>query len=331
MDDRDEFRFFRSLPLFESLDDSVLEKLTHVAQEVRYETNEAVFEEGDEGDSLCFIVEGSVVVQKRLEGESERFRDLAVCEAGDIIGEMALFDNKPRAATVRARTPLIMLQIYRRDFETFLDQDSVSATAMLGGLISMQSSRMREALRQLVTVFELVHIVASAQEMQTLATQVAERLKGVIVQANAIAFCLWSPYHEACEVLHLAGAASDDASALSVALDGPVADMLRAHADPFDITPLADDHPIGRLFAVGPRDHIMLAPLRHGEALLGYILLVGRAAPFTAMQRLLVGAVAAPVASAIVNARYAQDEVSRGRLAAARAQSSVPRGYSRPR
>ena len=326
MDDAEEVRHFREMALLASLSDEVLEKLALIAQEEIYGPEEVVFEEGAEGDSMCFIIEGTVVVQKRIDDEGERYKDVAVSEQGDIIGEMALFDRKPRSATVRARGPVRVLTIYRRDFEKFLREDSASASAILGGLLSLQNRRLREALAQNVTMFELVNIIATVQDVRELAQQVTERLQASIRQCDAGAFCYWSPYTDDCEVLAVKGASLEEAGVLSISREGPIAQMLREKAgEPFEVGPLEDEHPVRRLFHLGDRDTLLATSLMHGRTLLGFMLLVGREQPFSSSQRLMVAAVAAPVASAIVNARYASDEQARGRLQAAKAASSRPR------
>lgn len=329
MDDEEEVKHFREMPILRALSDEVLEKLARIAQEEVYAADEVVFEEGADGDSMCFIIDGTVVIQKRIDEASGRWKDLAISEAGDIIGEMALFDLKPRSATVRARGPVRVLTIYRRDFEKFLREDSVSASAILGGLLSMQNQRLRNAIAQNVTMFELVNIIATVQDVRELAHQVIERLVASIGHCNAGAFCYWSPYVDECEVLDVKGASLDDAGVLSISRDGPVADVLREkHGEPFVIGPFEADHPVRRLFAVKDDDTILVTALSHAGTLLGFVLLVGRGLPFSSAQRLLVAAVAAPVASAIVNARYASDEQARGRLEAARAARAA-RGVPR--
>lgn len=74
-----------------------------------YSAGEAVFRQGDPGDSLHIIRSGSVTVSQRIGG-----RDvvLTYVPAGHYIGEMALLADMPRAATVRAavRTETIRIE-----------------------------------------------------------------------------------------------------------------------------------------------------------------------------------------------------------------------------
>lgn len=317
MADESNLQRLRAVPALNRLDDGVLAQLTRLAREERHDAGATIFTEGEAGDSMCFILEGQVVVQKRLDSDG-RVKDIAICDAGDIIGEMALFDNKPRAASVLARGEVHLLKIYRADFERFLQHDSTSASAILGGLLALQNQRLREATSENVTLYELVHIVASVRDVRDLATQVTDRLLSSLAQVDAGAFCHWTPYHDTCEVLTVRGASSADAAVLSISRTGPIARALRENLEPFSPGPLEPDHPVRRLFRIEARDHMLAVGLTHGDDLLGYIVLIGRGTPFTSSQRIVLSAVAAPVASALMNSRYATDEQARERLQAAR-------------
>lgn len=60
-----------------------------------------LFEEGDPGDALFFILSGSFEVLKREDGSDARHR-LALLTAGQSIGEVSLLDSGPRSGAVRA-------------------------------------------------------------------------------------------------------------------------------------------------------------------------------------------------------------------------------------
>jgi CRP/FNR family cyclic AMP-dependent transcriptional regulator len=75
-----------------------------------YETNEVIFEEGNEGDEMFIIHRGRVrIVKKTTKGEG---RALSILGPGEFFGEMALIDNAPRSASAIAEeqgTQLIVL------------------------------------------------------------------------------------------------------------------------------------------------------------------------------------------------------------------------------
>ncbi len=103
--------FLRSHPIFSSLNDEEVAKLLGdaVAQERRYARGTAILKEGEAGDSIFLIRSGSV--QVALRGASGPSTSLAVMHAGDIFGEMAVLERKPRSATVLAKEDCVLLEL----------------------------------------------------------------------------------------------------------------------------------------------------------------------------------------------------------------------------
>jgi NADH dehydrogenase len=78
-----------------------------------FEPGEVVFNQGDIGDRVYFIISGEADIV--VDG-----RQAAVVETGAVIGEIALIVDKPRTATVRARTALNMASVSRDAFHTLV-------------------------------------------------------------------------------------------------------------------------------------------------------------------------------------------------------------------
>jgi diguanylate cyclase (GGDEF)-like protein len=73
-----------------------------------------LWREGDPGDSVVYLVEGTLVVTDRTpEGEIVVLRTM---EAGSIVGELAAFDGKPRSAMVRASSDCRIVSLPAGDF-----------------------------------------------------------------------------------------------------------------------------------------------------------------------------------------------------------------------
>lgn len=110
----------RNIAMFDRLDE---EELKIVAKYMNYrdvEPGEIVFKEGEKGAYMCFVAEGELeVLKKNLEGESVVISTL---QTGASIGEMAVIDNFPRSATVRAKNKGTLLTLSRYSFDTILKQ-----------------------------------------------------------------------------------------------------------------------------------------------------------------------------------------------------------------
>src|SRR4051794_13526769 len=89
--------------LFRDLVPADLEQLAQVAVPRSYEPGEAVFREGDPGDTCYVVRSGSVRVTRRH--SDGRVITLAELRPGSIFGELAMFGGETRSATVEALQP----------------------------------------------------------------------------------------------------------------------------------------------------------------------------------------------------------------------------------
>jgi len=315
----------RAVSLFRQLPEDVLLNLGGLASEEHYERNDILFNEGEAGDALFLVVEGTVLIQKVLSKEEGTYKDLGVAEAGEIFGEMALFDNMPRSATVRATSTLTVLRIGRKEFDRFLQEDPESARVILGGIINILSSRLRETAQHTATLYEVGNSIASISDMGELSRRVNERLEGAIFHVRGTAFCLWNPYMDECDVLYEDDLVPGTSHLLAVSKTGPMAGFLKYNRTPFIMKGLDEDHPLRTVFGLGDRDSLLVGPLMQREDVLGYIILAGRGEPFTSFHRILLSAVCTQVATAVVNFTYAQDAAARDRLNEARGLSGLRR------
>jgi CRP-like cAMP-binding protein len=80
---------------------------------------DVLFFEGEQGDYAYVIKEGLVEISRRV-GPAEVF--LATGGPGEIVGEMALIDGKPRSATTRALRPTTVQVLPRDRFDALLNE-----------------------------------------------------------------------------------------------------------------------------------------------------------------------------------------------------------------
>lgn len=93
-----------------------------------YADREVICRQGEVGDCMYMIQDGQAVVL-REEGGSEVV--LGKVGAGDIIGEMAIFDRQPRSATVRAEGKARVLTLDKRSFLRRVHEDPSLAYRIL--------------------------------------------------------------------------------------------------------------------------------------------------------------------------------------------------------
>lgn len=89
---------------------------------------EVLFHQGEPGD-VAYVVDSGLLELSRRIGTAEVV--IATCGPGDMLGEMALIDDEPRSATVRALQPTVLTVIPRADFE----RDLATATPAVRRLL----------------------------------------------------------------------------------------------------------------------------------------------------------------------------------------------------
>ncbi len=107
-----------------------------------YRSGESIIRQGEAGDARFVIQHGQVEVYREHEGKTVR---LAVLNAGEFFGEMALVEREVRSAGVRALGDVRVLTIDKRTFIGRIHDDPSLAYRIVQKL----SARIRELDRQL--------------------------------------------------------------------------------------------------------------------------------------------------------------------------------------
>lgn len=110
-----------------------------------YGDGEEIVRQGETGDCMYVIQKGQAEAIQGKEGKAVR---LAVLGEGDVFGEMALFERKPRSATVRALGEVRVLTIDKKTFLRRVHEDPSLAFRIL----QKMSCRIRELDNELVRI-----------------------------------------------------------------------------------------------------------------------------------------------------------------------------------
>ncbi|MCS7204447.1 MAG: cyclic nucleotide-binding domain-containing protein [Leptospiraceae bacterium] len=81
-----------------------------------YEPKQVILKEGDKGKDVYLILSGRVVVAEKL-ASSNQYKVLTTLGPGEIFGEMAMFDDQPRSATLVAIEHCKILVLSPENFE----------------------------------------------------------------------------------------------------------------------------------------------------------------------------------------------------------------------
>lgn len=117
-----------------------------------YRDGEVIVRQGDMGDCMFVIQQGTVDVVREESGRTFRLTQLT---AGEIFGEMALCEKEPRSATVRAVGEVRALTVDRRTFLRRVQEDPSLAFHVLRSMsarirrLDEEVARLRQRVREM--------------------------------------------------------------------------------------------------------------------------------------------------------------------------------------
>jgi len=128
--------FLKKVPLFSSFGLEDLLKLKEITETVTCEAGDFVLHEGETGNRAYIIVSGSVEVVK-MDGSKETI--IATLEKPDYFGEMAIIENQPRSASIRAKSDCVFLEIDGLEFRSMMKTNAELAF----NIVKVFSARIR--------------------------------------------------------------------------------------------------------------------------------------------------------------------------------------------
>lgn len=136
------FDSWREAPLFRNLTEEQLDLVSRVIRERKLSEGDVLVREGDPATDLFLVRTGSLEVLK-AEKRREREHRIATVLPGEVVGELALFDELPRSATVRALEESSVWQLQFQQIRPGADRETVD-------LDDPEARQMRIAYRKLV-------------------------------------------------------------------------------------------------------------------------------------------------------------------------------------
>jgi CRP/FNR family cyclic AMP-dependent transcriptional regulator len=108
-----------------------------------YLKGEIIFDAGEEGQAIYLILKGKVLVCHQNQAD----HPIAVLESGSFFGELALLDDGPRSAQVRAAENCTVVVLFRGDFLNLMHSHALIASKISLQLGRHLALRLRKALR----------------------------------------------------------------------------------------------------------------------------------------------------------------------------------------
>jgi HEAT repeat protein len=141
----DKIIHLKGIEIFEGLSVSELAAVASITEEIDTPEGEVVIEEGSFGETMYLVIHGEVAVMKDMGGENEL--ELARIKAGDYFGEMALFEDVERSASIRTEQASRFLVLHKQEFNEIVreyPQIALEICKVLGGRIRHLHNKIRE-------------------------------------------------------------------------------------------------------------------------------------------------------------------------------------------
>jgi CRP-like cAMP-binding protein len=149
----EEIAFLKKIPILRDLDEEELGQFLKIARRVRFPKGQSIITEGQAGETMYVMEEGMVEISKTLvmikgqENSKDRDKVLTKLSAEDhaIFGEVALFEQSKRTATVVALTDCLLLEISKSDFLRLAEENPRVGYKISRNIAQLLCSRLRKA------------------------------------------------------------------------------------------------------------------------------------------------------------------------------------------
>ena len=158
-----------STPMFENLAAEDLRVLADSLVERHFHAGEIIMQLGERGTSMFIVAAGDVNIY--LPGEASRRISLKDISVGEYVGELALFDDKPRSASAVATTESTLLELDRPTLERYLAQRPQGAMTLLRTL----AGRLR-ATNEMLSQRAAKNVVAELERKLTWSQKLADKV-----------------------------------------------------------------------------------------------------------------------------------------------------------
>jgi len=133
------------IPIFHTLNRNEILEVNELLHERVYEKNEIVFEDGDAGHGVFIVVSGKLRAEPKQKMLKAALLDIG---PGESVGELALFDEGPRSATVVAIERTVTVALFQAEFASLLTKNKNIGVKVLMEIGRIISRRSRQILRQ---------------------------------------------------------------------------------------------------------------------------------------------------------------------------------------
>jgi CRP/FNR family cyclic AMP-dependent transcriptional regulator len=138
--------------LLENFSSGEVRLLTYFMEMYKAAPSVEIIREGEAGDFMLMLVEGTVDVLKR--DKKGMPQQIATVDAGKTLGEMSMIDGEARFATCVAMEPVLLAVLDRENLARIIVEQPMLGSKILMELVLMLSQRLRSTSQRLMGLLD---------------------------------------------------------------------------------------------------------------------------------------------------------------------------------
>jgi CRP-like cAMP-binding protein len=138
--------------LLENFSMAEVRLLAQFMEVYRAEPGAVLIQEGDQGDFMVMVLEGSIEVRKQGAGEAPQL--IATVDGGKTLGEMSMIDGEARFATCVAVEPVVVAVLDRDSLARIIVEHPMLGAKILMELVLLLSQRLRATGQRLLGMLD---------------------------------------------------------------------------------------------------------------------------------------------------------------------------------
>ncbi len=149
----------KACPLLKNLDDAEFAALLEIANPAVFITGQAIVRQGEKGDSIYIMLEGTADVILRREGQDNT--RVSHLSAGEVFGELALAGRQARSADVIASSVCKVISISVVLLNELAAKSPGAAFKITMTTLEIVGERLRAANRKYIDSLAIVSVLAT--------------------------------------------------------------------------------------------------------------------------------------------------------------------------
>lgn len=169
MNQHEEKAALQKIPILAELNDSEYEDFFSSLKRCVFKKNEFIMTDGEVSDSMYFFLSGEAEVSKTLtlKTDEKSFSDAEKSFVkltplkSQFFGDMALFENDKRSASIKALCDCILYEMNRANFSNFIEKNPNAGVKVLCHIAKVLCTRIRKSNNDVLKLSTALSIALS--------------------------------------------------------------------------------------------------------------------------------------------------------------------------